>query len=172
MNKNTLVWIAGAVVLVVAVVAIATYMSSSREQESIPAADSDTQVPAQAPTQTQTPTQSQTSTATPASTEQIITYTDSGFSPKEMTVKKGTKVTYKNDSSAAMWPASAMHPTHTVYPGSNIQKCGTSEESMIFDACQGIQPGGSWSFTFNEVGSWGYHDHLKSTNFGKVIVTE
>ena len=38
--------------------------------------------------------------------------------------KKGT-VIWKNESSNPMWTASAMHPTHKVYPGTDISACGT-----------------------------------------------
>lgn len=102
--------------------------------------------------------------------EPIITYTDDGFSPSELTVAVGAEVTFRNNSTVNFWPASAMHPTHTVYPGSNISKCGTEEASTIFDACVGIAPGGTYKFAFDEVGEWGYHDHLKASEFGRVIV--
>ena len=87
-----------------------------------------------------------------------ITYTDNGFSPAELNVKSGDTVTWKNMSNSEMWPASAMHPTHTAYPGSGIEKCGTDEEESIFDACRGIGIGEQFSFTFNIPGEWFYHD--------------
>ncbi len=94
------------------------------------------------------------------------------FNPKELTIKKGDTVTWKNEGESDVWPASATHPTHMVYPGSDIKKCGTAEEGAIFDACHGMKKGESWSFKFNEVGEWGYHDHMQTTVFGKIIVTE
>lgn len=100
----------------------------------------------------------------------IITYDDNGFSPSTLTVKAGTKVTFKNNSSGDFWPASAMHPTHEKYPGSSITKCGTSAATTIFDACAGVAQGASWAFTFKEKGSWGYHDHLNASHYGKVVV--
>ena len=102
--------------------------------------------------------------------ENTIEITSSGFSPNEITISVGETVTWINRDTEEHWPASAMHPTHTRYPGSDIQKCGTSEEDIIFDACRGIPPGESWSFTFNEAGSWGYHDHIVNGLFGKIIV--
>ena len=101
-----------------------------------------------------------------------VTRTDDGFSPTPLTIKKGSTVTFVNNSSEPSWPASAMHPTHTVYPGSDIQKCGSDEQGSIFDACKGLENGESFSFTFNEAGEWGYHDHLNSKKFGKIIVVE
>ncbi len=99
-----------------------------------------------------------------------VEITSSGFSPKELSINKGDTVTWVNSDTAEHWPASAMHPTHTVYPGSNIEKCGTSEEPNLFDSCRGIPSGESYSFTFNEVGSWGYHDHIVNGLYGKIVV--
>ena len=100
----------------------------------------------------------------------VITFTEAGYAPALVTIKQGDAVTFKNESSTATWPASAMHPTHTVYPGSDIQKCGTAEQAGIFDACRGLNTGESWSFQFNEKGSWNYHDHLNPTKFGTIVV--
>lgn len=102
--------------------------------------------------------------------EAVITFTDSGYSPNEVTIKKGERVTFINDSSVAMWPATAIHPTHRVYPNSDIGKCGTPEASAMFDACRAISSGESYSFIFNEVGTWKYHDHLNLGNFGTIVV--
>lgn len=104
-------------------------------------------------------------------TKTIIMKPDS-FEPANIIVQKGTKIVFKNDDSTERWPASAMHPTHTRYPGSGIDKCGTIEEKNIFDACRGIAPGKEYSFVFNEVGEWNYHDHLTPSIFGKITVTE
>ena len=103
-------------------------------------------------------------------TENIIEITANGFSPKELTISVGETVTWVNGDTEEHWPATAMHPTHTIYPGSDIEKCGTSEEPNIFDACSGIPPGESYGFTFNEAGSWSYHDHIVNGLFGKIIV--
>ena len=102
--------------------------------------------------------------------EATVTYTDDGFSPATVTVAQGSTVHFVNQSSGEFWPASAMHPTHIVYPGSGIELCGTAVALTIFDACGGVASGGTWSFTFNEVGQWGYHDHLNASHFGKVVV--
>ena len=100
----------------------------------------------------------------------VIEMTSSGFTPSTLTISKGDTVTWINKDKEEHWPASAIHPYHTVYPGSDIKKCGTAEESTIFDACRGLAEGESYSFTFNSVGTWGYHDHLTGGLFGKIIV--
>ena len=108
----------------------------------------------------------------PTSTDAtLIHMTASGFSPNDVTIKKGDTVTFVSDSGSPHWPASAIHPTHTVYPGSDIKKCNTAEEKGIFDACRGLNIGESWSFTVHEVGIWRYHDHLAASLYGKITVT-
>ena len=99
-----------------------------------------------------------------------IVYTNTGYTPKEIRIAKGDTVVFQNESSRDMWPATAIHPTHTIYPGSSIQKCRTSEAESIFDACGGVKPGQSWSFQFNEAGFWGFHDHLQTRYTGKITV--
>ncbi|MEM5830291.1 MAG: hypothetical protein QXL82_02155, partial [Candidatus Aenigmatarchaeota archaeon] len=93
-----------------------------------------------------------------------------GFLPERLEVKKGTKVIFINKASRPVWPASDPHPAHNLYPGSGIEKCGTPEEKNIFDACRGINPGETWSFVFNEVGTWPYHDHLSPRFKGVIVV--
>ncbi len=104
----------------------------------------------------------------PSNSGNTVTITADGFSPKTVTVKAGTTVTFVNEDSNQHWPASAVHPTHEAYPDSGIKKCGTGE--LIFDACAGLAQGESFSFTFNEKGSWNYHDHLRPTNRGTIVV--
>jgi plastocyanin len=92
--------------------------------------------------------------------------TASGFMPGTISVPRGTTVTFTNQSSVAIWPASALHPTHAAYPTTG--GCIGS----TFDSCGEIPPGGSWQFTFDIPGTWRYHDHLNPNHFGAVVVTE
>lgn len=101
----------------------------------------------------------------------LVSATDDGFSPAEVTIKKGETVRFvNNQSAAALWVASALHPTHTVYPNSGIAKCGTPAQEGIFDTCRGLKAGEFWEFTFENTGSWGYHNHLNTRHVGKIIV--
>ncbi len=102
----------------------------------------------------------------------IITYTDSGYTPNTITIKKGETVTWKNESSVSMWIASAVHPTHKVYPSTDAAACGTQTLLPMFDACAGVVAGQSWSFQFNYVGTWGFHNHARSSHTGKIVVIE
>ena len=95
----------------------------------------------------------------------LIKYTDNGFAPSTIKVSKGTKVHFVNQSlRSSMRPASAAHPTHSVYP----TKGGCI--GSTFDACKDIKPGEEWSFTFDVVGTWKYHNHLNSSQVGTIIV--
>lgn len=99
-----------------------------------------------------------------------IIYTDSGYSSSDAVINKDDVIVFENKSSRDFWPASAIHPTHKVYPGSDISKCGTVEETNIFDACRPISSGSSYAFIFNQLGSWKYHDHLNPSLTGTITV--
>ena len=151
MSKNTYIIIA--VVIIVVLGGFLFFRSGNTPQQAVPGAS--------------TPPPSENGEGQSSVT---VTYTDSGYLPREVTISVGGTVTFKNESSRGMWTATAIHPTHTIYPGSGILKCGTPEEPRIFDACEGIAQGESWSFTLQEQGSWGYHDHLNISSTGKIIV--
>ena len=80
------------------------------------------------------------------------------FVPKQVTIKKGGAVTWVNKGSKSVWPASAFHPTHQVYPE--------------FDSLKGIKANESYSFVFDRIGSWKYHDHLNASASGVIDVVE
>ena len=101
----------------------------------------------------------------------IVNITLYGFSPLVLDINKGDKVTFVNYDKLARWLASNTHPTHKIYPGSDIAKCGTPAEGEIFDSCRGLNQGESYSFVFNEIGSWRYHDHLRPSFTGTIIVS-
>ena len=75
-----------------------------------------------------------------------ILINDGGFNPVELSIKKGETVTFSNVGENEHWPASAIHPTHQVYPE--------------FDPKKGLEEGEEWTFTFKRAGVWEMHDHL------------
>ena len=85
-----------------------------------------------------------------------VDYDGAKFSPGSVDIKVGDIVIFKNNGDTGFWPASANHPTHTLYPE--------------FDAKQSIVPGGKWQFKFEKVGAWSYHNHLNSSAGGVVNV--
>lgn len=86
----------------------------------------------------------------------VVSYTDDGFSPAQTTIQAGETITFENSSSFDLWVASDEHPAHTDLPG--------------FDAGAGIVTGETYTFTFNEPGEWGYHNHLQAGQTGTIIV--
>ncbi len=90
------------------------------------------------------------------STTYTITLTNVGFSPAELTIAQGDTVRFVSTRGKEFWPASNIHPSHTIYPE--------------FDPQQPIQPDASWNFTFNRIGAWGYHDHLAPLFIGTITV--
>ncbi len=123
-----------------------------------------------------TTTQEQTASSTPPSTAPsitqqpaetvpaIVSHGDAGFVPSVVKIAKGKTVMFINDGTASMWPASAKHPTHNEYP----TKGGCTGSTL--DACKALAHGESWSFQFDQVGSWNYHNHLNPSQTGTIIV--
>lgn len=116
-----------------------------------------TPTPSQTETATPTPTTPASTTSASQSAKTVtVTYTDQGFTPSTITINKGDIVKFINNSSRSFWPASNDHPTHLLYPE--------------FDPKQSIAAGSSWSFKFDKVGTWGYHDHRSAVKTGTVVV--
>lgn len=97
----------------------------------------------------------------------ITYYNGTGFSPSEVTIKKGGTVHWVNNSDGEMWVASAQHPSHTAYSGTTRQEHCPDTSGTAFDQCAS---GNSYSFTFGKTGTWGFHNHVNSSAWGKVIV--
>ena len=110
------------------------------------------EVPALSPIPTLTPIVEETSTPLPIVSESKVT------------------VTYSDSGSKMMWTASAVHPTHKAYPGSDIVFCGMPQLTGAFDACRGYDSGESWEFRFNEAGTWKYHNHLQPNHTGTIVI--
>jgi plastocyanin len=87
-----------------------------------------------------------------------IVYTNEGFIPKEISIKKGQTVKFINQSDRKMWVASNDHPSHLAYPE--------------FDQKEITVRGAVYEFKFEKSGNWGYHNHLYSTHGGTINVTE
>src|SRR3989344_4244411 len=98
-----------------------------------------------------------------------ITYDGSSFSPSSVTIKKGGTVAWNNESTSEMWVASAQHPNHTMYSGTSRTAHCPDTSKTAFDQCAG---GNNYTFQFDKVGTWKYHDHLNASVFGSVTVVE
>lgn len=95
-----------------------------------------------------------------------VLVTKDGFVPAEVVIAPGGTVVWRNADTRSHWPASAAHPDHTAYPVHTEDDCLGS----AFDACRGIGPDETWSYTFAQVGEWQYHDHLSPGLHGIVRV--
>jgi plastocyanin len=93
-----------------------------------------------------------------AETGTVIIMSDDGFEPTTLNIKVGDTVKFINKSKYWHWPASDLHPTHTLYPE--------------FDPRKPVGPGEVWEFTFEKKGNWHLHDHLSPYVTGKIIVEE
>ena len=153
-------------IVIIAVVLVSGYFLFFRgaSQPTPSVSQPSSQQPIIQPSTQQQPSQQPPVAQVPVVKENMVTYTNSGYSPSALTIKKGEMVIFKNQSSQSMWTASAVHPTHRVYPTTGGCLGST------FDTCTGIQSGGSWSFKFDISGTWKYHNHLNPGDTGTIDV--
>ncbi|MEN9621830.1 MAG: hypothetical protein RLZZ67_264 [Candidatus Parcubacteria bacterium] len=85
-----------------------------------------------------------------------IRFNESGLSPRRLVVNMGDVVTFINDSTHEVWPASDPHPTHNVDPQ--------------FDTRRPLKPNDTWTYSFQNPGVWKFHDHLASVVEGEIVV--
>jgi len=140
MNSKTLGIIVGAVIFALVLLGLVFYILNQPKSTS----DDDQQ---------QTTDNSDTATGETAT----IVFKDGSFEPSNLTVKKGTTITVKNESDRDIQFSSADHPTHTIQSELNMRA---------------LSPGESDSFTITKTGTWGYHDHLDASKTGEIAVTE
>lgn len=81
-----------------------------------------------------------------------VTIQNFAFNPSDITVKKGTTVTWTNQDSTG----------HTV----------TESDGQTGPASQVLGSGQTYSFTFNQAGTFHYHCTIHSEMTGSVTVTE
>lgn len=91
-------------------------------------------------------------------TELTIVLTDSGFEPREVTIRQGGTITFINETDKPHWPASNLHPTHELY--------------AEFDPLRPLAADEEWSFTFERIGTHNYHDHIRAYFVGKIHVVK
>lgn len=86
-----------------------------------------------------------------------IVLKESGFVPSEIMIAEGDIVEFSSTRGVSFWPASNLHPIHEIYPE--------------FDSRSALEAEETWSFTFDKVGTWKFHDHLTSPLKGVIDVT-
>jgi len=140
-----------AVAIIIVIVLVGGYFIFAKNSTA-PSTPVPTQTQAQATT---VPPDQMTGTSKAMTEESMVTLTSSGFSPASLTVKTGTKVTWKNTSGEAATVNSDPHPTHTDYPPLNLGS---------------FQNGGTLSLIFDKAGTYGYHNHFNPSERGTIIV--
>lgn len=160
---------AAVILLLGAGIYVYTQQSAQEPVENQPQANNQTSPPPAAPSPSPNPD------GAPGQQEEadhVITYSDEGYSPAQVTIQQGDTVTFQNNSSRGMWPASDIHPTHQAYDGTTMQEHCQNPGATTFDSCSAVEPGAEWSFTFTQAGTWRYHDHRRATDTGTIIVEE
>lgn len=87
--------------------------------------------------------------------ENTVWVLDASFNPSVVTISAGDSVTWVNKDDLNRQPASDPHPAHTNVPG--------------FESTP-LPLDGTYTFIFDEVGEWYYHDHLNPISKGKIVV--
>ena len=90
----------------------------------------------------------------------MVTYTDLGFIPPVVQVTAGGSINFINSSSKPLWVTSVSSPTaeFEVYRG--------------LDQGKSISTGGSYVFSFTQIGVWGYTNLNQESHLGAVFVVE
>lgn len=101
------------------------------------------------------PAQTQTQTPKEVQNEETITLTSSGFEPETITIKPETRVVFINRSGSTAAVNSDIHPIHSLYPLLNLGNFGDGERLEV---------------TFEESGTYTYHNHLNASQTGKIVV--
>lgn len=83
-----------------------------------------------------------------SSNQAAVTISGFAFSPQTLTVAKGTTVTWTNNDSS----------THSVTSDTGVWDSGN------------LSTGKSFSFTFNQVGTFPYHCNIHSSMTAKIVV--
>lgn len=85
---------------------------------------------------------------TVSSNQAAVSISGFAFSPQTLTIAKGTTVIWTNNDS----------PTHTV-----------TSDTGVWDSSN-LSTGKSFSFTFNQVGTFAYHCNIHSSMTAKIVV--
>lgn len=143
-------------ITIVTVLILAGYAAWASSQSSTSTKSTSTTTTAVTTPAATTPTTTQAAT-TPNAKPTVITYTNGVFSPDSVTINSGDQVQFLNtDTSKSVNVASDPHPTHTDLPILNIGVIGVGQSSA--------------AVTLTKTGTFGYHNHLSSSQKGTIIV--
>ncbi len=78
-----------------------------------------------------------------------VVLTHQGFEPDLLIIHEGDTVEFSSTRGLPYWPASDDHPSHMIYSD--------------FDPKRAIGPKETWSYRFDKVGNWRFHNHIGSS---------
>lgn len=149
LNMNTKYLLIASLIILLLLIGAVFIFNSSKRTSSVNTSSVENQtqtevspIPSVSPTQT-------------AVEETKVTLTSDGFSPKSITIKKGSKVVWTNSSGKVATVDSAPHPVHTNYPPLNLGS---------------FNDGDSLELSFPDSGSYKYHNHLNASHGGTITV--
>lgn len=164
----------GIVAVVIIIGGIALYSSGNTQSKpsyATPTTGTETQATAPATAGTKA-SNSEPGTQTGASVPKTVTvtYDGSSYSPSVVNIRTGDTVAFVDASANPMWVASGVHPTHTLYDGSDTSAhCAADYAGPApFDECGASTA--TYTFTFTEAGTHPYHNHVNAAATGKVVV--
>ncbi|MEM9336394.1 MAG: hypothetical protein AAGA35_00880 [Patescibacteria group bacterium] len=100
-------------------------------------------------------------------TSALVRFTGRQFEPETVLIVEGGRVTFQNTSDDdLMHIISGPIPRYDAYPGNGRPGCAPT----LFDQCNSVAPGGTWSFTFDELGGWTYYNKEDQVFSGRVRV--
>ena len=96
----------------------------------------------------------------------LVSYTDQGFEPKDVTIKAGQTVRFTNNSSGKLW-VGATSANGSIYPSDSATLCGASS----LDSClPPVAPQDFWEVTLTQRGDWQYTNLIGNTSAGIVKI--
>jgi plastocyanin len=151
MSRGALLGAIAAAFVVVAILAGVALMNNDNDEPE-PAVQNTTN---NTTTQEPAPAQDNGQNAQPPASENeaSVSIKDFAFSPASMTIKKGTTVTWTNEDDVA----------HTVTPDA---------QTPNFQGSGSLSQGESYSFTFDEAGTYDYHCQPHPNMTATVVVTD
>jgi len=95
---------------------------------------------------------------TPTGVVHKMVLREDGYEPRDISINLSDTIEFSTTEGRPYWPASNVHPTHRLY----------SE----FDPKEPVMPEDTWSFVFDRVGEWRYHDHIAPFYTGVITVVD
>ena len=105
-----------------------------------------------------------TAAQNPKGFQLLVSYVNTGFEPREGTIKVDDTVRFVNNSTGQVWIAAS---GSSLYPAAQ-NGCGSS----ALDSCRALDPGESWEFTFTKKGSWRFANNLDKSVDGVIVVVQ